>query len=72
MSAGHHRTAQHHKTHRFWLREETILGTLAAFLAFALLYAYTGDVDLYYPFVGALGMGAVTYTVVWLAAHCKL
>lgn len=72
MSAQHNRAVQHRKTRRFWLREETILGTLAAFLAFALVYAYTGDVDLYYPFVGALGIGAVTYTVVWLAAHCKL
>lgn len=57
---------------QFWLKEEKILGTLAAFLAFAIIYAYTGDADLYYPFAGALGMGGVIYAAVWMAAHRKL
>ena len=71
MSGQHHQTVHHSKARRIWLKEETALGTLAAFLAFALIYAFTGDADLYYPFVGALGMGAVIYTVAWLAAHSK-
>lgn len=60
------------KIRRFWLREENVLATLAAFLAFAVIYTYTGDADLYYPFVGALGMGGVIYSAVWMAAHRKL
>jgi hypothetical protein len=71
MNARHHQTEHQSKMRRFWLKEETVLGTLAAFLAFAHIYAFTGDADLYYPFVGALGMGAVIYTVAWLAAHSK-
>jgi hypothetical protein len=59
------------KLRRFWLREENVLAALAAFLAFAVIYAYTGDADLYYPFVGALGMGGVIYTAVWAAARRK-
>lgn len=71
MSTRHH-TVQHRKARQSWLKEENVLGTLAAFLAFALIYACSGDADLYYPFVGALGMGAVIYTAVWLAMRRKL
>lgn len=70
MSAPH--APSHDKAaRRFWLRQEIVLGTLAAFLAFGLIYTYTGDVDLYYPFAGALSMGAATYAAVWLAARGK-
>jgi len=68
MSTGQGYTAGPQRPRRLWLKEEIILGTLGAFLAFAFLYAYTGDADLYYPFAGALGMGALTYAIVWLTA----
>ncbi len=44
MSVQHHHPTHHHTTHQrkprqFWLREENILGALAAFLTFAAIYA---------------------------------
>lgn len=66
MTAENHQTFQR-KLRQFWLKEENILGTLGALLAFAFIYAYSGDADLYYPLVGALGMGGVVYMTIWLA-----
>jgi hypothetical protein len=59
------------KVRLFWLREQNVLATLAAFLAFAIIYAYSGDADLYYPLAGALGMGATIHAAVWMATHRK-
>lgn len=72
MTTQHHHAPHHHRPRQFWLKQESVLAALAACLAFALIYAYTGDADLYYPFVGALGMGTIIYTVVWMSLHRKL
>jgi len=76
MNSRHRHTTRHPETterrmRKFWQREETLLSTLAAFLAFALIYAYSGDADLYFPLVSALGMGTMIYTVIWLALRRK-
>ena len=71
MSTQQDHMPDHHKARRFWRKEEIVLGTLAALLAFTVIYAYTGDADLYYPLVGALGMGSVIYSAVWMAVRRK-
>ena len=55
-----------------WLKAEILLGTLVAFATFGAIYALTGDADLFYPFAGALGMGAVTYAAVWANTRARL
>ena len=64
-----HQTVHRSKKSSLWLREESILAALAALLAFGAVYAYTGDADLYYPIVSALGMGGVIYTSLWMVAR---
>ncbi len=71
MNVQHHAFHDRKPRRRSWLREEEILGVSAALLAFAVVYAYTGDADLYYAMAGAVGMGAVTYAGTYLQARRK-
>ena len=77
MSTTNHHTTEHHTVHHHkprpsWRQEEVLLGAVGGLLAFALIYAVNGNGELFLPFAGALGMGAVLYTVVKLGKQHKL
>jgi hypothetical protein len=72
MRTRHRHTIDQYQLRQFRLNEKALLGTLAALLASIFICTSTSDADLYNPFVGALGMGAVICMTIQLTARRNL
>lgn len=69
MTIRHLRSHRHGGRRQIWLRAEALVAILAAFLVFALVYAFEGNAAHYYPLVSIVGMAAFTFVVIWLISQ---
>jgi len=73
MKARHHAasTRQLHSIQFGRLDDSVILGGIAALLAFAAVYAYTGSAGLLFAIVSAIGAGTLIYVAASSSGHNK-